>query len=65
MKFPKISRVSDDNLRLAIGKMTEDEKEEVISKLEVSHQTFQNWLDGKAKLVNATKRNQLIHILEM
>lgn len=59
----KVSRVTDYELREAVEKLTEDEKESVIQKLWVSHSVFQNWLDGKDKLVNSRKRNQLIHIL--
>lgn len=59
----KVSRVTDYELREAVEKLTEDEKESVIQKLWVSHSVFQNWLDGKDKLVNSKKRNQLIHIL--
>lgn len=60
-----VSRVSDDDLRTAVNKLSDDEKENVIQKLWVSHARFQNWLDGKDKLVNSKKRNQLIHILEI
>lgn len=59
----KVSRVTDYELREAVEKLTEDEKESVIQKLWVSHSVFQNWLDGKDKLGNSRKRNQLIHIL--
>lgn len=59
----KVSRVTDYELREVVEKLTEDEKENVIQKLWVSHSVFQNWLDGKDKLVNSRKRNQLIHIL--
>lgn len=60
-----VSRVSDDDLRTAVNKLSDDEKENVIQKLWVSHTRFQNWLDGKDKLVSSKKRNQLIHILEI
>lgn len=60
-----VSRVSDDDLRTAVNKLSDDEKENVIQKLWVSHSVFQNWLDGKNKLVNSKKRNQLIHMLEI
>lgn len=59
----KVSRVTDYELREAVEKLSDDEKESVIQKLWVSHSVFQNWLDGKDKLVNSRKRNQLIHIL--
>lgn len=42
-----VSRVSDDDLRTAVNKLSDDEKENVIQKLWVSHARFQNWLDGK------------------
>lgn len=58
-----VSRVSDEDLRAAVNKLSDDEKEGVIQKLWVSHSVFQNWLDGKDKLVNSRKRNQLIHML--
>lgn len=58
-----VSRVSDDDLRTAVNKLSDDEKEGIIQKLWVSHTMFQNWLDGKDKLVNSKKRKQLIHIL--
>lgn len=60
-----VSRVSDDDLRTVVNKLSDDEKENVIQKLWISHARFQNWLDGKDKLVNSKKRNQLIHILEI
>lgn len=60
-----VSRVSDDDLRVAINKLSDDEKENIVQKLWISHSVFQNWLDGKDKLVNSKKRNQLIHILGM
>lgn len=58
-----VSRVSNEDLRAAVNKLSDDEKEGVIQKLWVSHSVFQNWLDGKDKLVNSKKRNQLIHML--
>lgn len=60
-----VSKVSDNDLRTAVNKLSDDEKENVIQKLWVSHSVFQNWLDGKNKLVNSKKRNQLIHMLEI
>lgn len=60
-----VSKVSDNDLRTAVNKLSDDEKENVIQKLWVSHSVFQNWLDGKDKLVNSKKRNQLIHMLEI
>lgn len=60
-----VSRVTDEDLRMAVNKLSDDEKESTIQKLWVSHTMFQNWLDGKDKLVNSRKRNQLIHILGM
>lgn len=60
-----VSKVSDNDLRTAVNKLSDDEKENVIQKLWVSHSVFQNWLDGKDKLVNNKKRNQLIHMLEI
>lgn len=58
-----VSRVTDEDLRAAVNKLSDDEKEGVIQKLWVSHTMFQNWLDGKDKFGNSKKRNQLIHIL--
>lgn len=60
-----VSKVSDNDLRTAVNKLSDDEKENVIQKLWVSHSVFQNWLDGKNKLVNSKKRNQLIHMLKI
>lgn len=60
-----VSKVSDNDLRTAVNKLSDDEKENVIQKLWISHSVFQNWLDGKDKLVNSKKRNQLIHMLEI
>ena len=60
-----VSKVSDNDLRTAVNKLSDDEKENVIQKLWVSHSVFQNWLDRKDKLVNSKKRNQLIHMLEI
>lgn len=62
-KLVGVSRVSDYDLRDEVNKLSEEEKENVVQKLLISHTVFQNWLDGKNKLVNSKKRNQLIHIL--
>ena len=63
MKIKNQSRVTDYELREAVNKLSEDEKEGIIQKLYVTHMVFQNWLDGKDKLVNSKTRNQLIHLL--
>lgn len=58
-KLVGVSRVTDYELREAVEKLTEDEKENVIQKLWISHSIFQNWLDGKDKLVNSRKEISL------
>lgn len=57
--------VLDDDLRTAVNKLSDDEKEDIVQKLWVSHTMFQNWLDKKSKLVNSKKKNMLRHLLSM
>lgn len=49
-------------LRTKIRAMSNEQKESVISKLEITHAMFQNWLDEKTKL-GSKKTNKLKHII--
>lgn len=60
-----VSRVLDEELRTAILEKSDEEKEDVIQKLGITHLMFQNWLDRQSRFENSKKRNQLIHLLGM
>lgn len=63
MMKQKVSRVTDYELREAVKKLSDDERENIVQQLWVTHLTFQNWLEEKDKLVNSKTRNKLIHLL--
>lgn len=55
--------MKDYDMRKKVEAMSDKERESLIQKLWVSHAMFNNWLEGKCKLVNSKKRNQLRHLL--
>lgn len=50
-------------LRISIKAMSEEQVENVINKLEVTHLIFQNWLEEKTRL-ESKKLNKLKHIID-
>lgn len=61
-KIVGISKVSDYDMRKKVEAMSDKERESLIQKLWVTHNMFNNWLEGKNKLPSK-KRNQLRHLL--
>lgn len=51
-------------LRISIKAMSEEQVENIINKLEVTHSMFQNWLEEKTRL-GSKKLNKLKHIVEV
>lgn len=53
------SRVTDYEMREAVKKLSDEEREAIIQAIWVSHTCFQNWIDGKDKMGNSNARHRL------
>ena len=58
--FKRQSRYTDDEMRAKVSTLSEEEVEQLIADLGVTHRVFQNWMEAKDKLPN---RNKCLHLL--
>lgn len=50
-------------MREIVNGFTAEQKEKLIADLGVTHLTFENWLEGHAKIGNSAVKNKLMHLL--
>lgn len=53
------SKVTDYEMREAVKKLPDEEREAITQAIWVSHTCFQNWMDGKDKMGNSKTRHRL------
>ena len=58
--YKRYSKYTDDEMRAAVMALSDEDKEKLISNLEVTHKVFENWMGAKDKLPN---RNKALHLL--
>ena len=62
MKIRNISRFTDMDMRMKISSFSDEEKENLIQTLGVSHSVFNNWFEGRQSM-GAKMRNKCLHAI--
>ena len=53
----------DELMRAIVKNMSNEDREKLIEDLGVTHMAFENWANGRSKMVDSKTRNKLMHLI--